>query len=59
MPQPCFTVFQVPMKYQKGITVLDLSYNQIQDIPRVRALIIYCGMFLNCTELVCTVKHYF
>ena len=24
------------MKHQKGITVLDLSHNLIQDIPRVR-----------------------
>jgi hypothetical protein len=32
---------QVPMKHQKGITVLDISYNLIQDIPRVRTGIPY------------------
>ncbi len=29
------------MKHQKGITVLDISYNLIQDIPRVRPGIPY------------------
>jgi hypothetical protein len=36
MPFSSQLYMQVPMKHQKGITVLDISYNLIQDIPRVR-----------------------